>query len=370
MLNLTLVVAGLRELVIDELGGSVADAALFFTVEMLAYVLLGPLWGVLSDRSGRRRPFVVGGFALAGGLYFAFLAVRSIPLLLALRFLQGGGAIAGWSTVLAAAFDGVPPADRPRRAGFTGAALILGVGVGAPLGGWLTHVAGARAPLAAAGSLFLLLALAALALRDALDLDRRPTPREILAALGGAPRLLLPAGLYFVERFTVGLFVVLFPLYLASTLGADPAVRGRYLALFLLPFAAGQLGTYRLTRRLGALPVLASGTLLYGAAFAWLADLAPQLLGGWMVVLGLAAAVIFPPTLALIVDWSAPTVRASAMAGFHLAGSLGFACGPLVGAALAGVGGERLAFRAAGALAIGAALAAAAAARRAAAARV
>ena len=39
MLNLTLVVPGLKELVVDELGGTVADTALFFTVEMVAYLL-------------------------------------------------------------------------------------------------------------------------------------------------------------------------------------------------------------------------------------------------------------------------------------------------------------------------------------------
>jgi len=364
MLNLTLVVAGLRELVVDELGGTVADAALFFTVEMLAYVLLGPLWGVLSDRTGRRRPFVVAGFAIAGALYLGFLVVDSIPLLLFLRFLQGGGAIAGWSTVLASVFDGVDPGERPRRAGVTGAALILGVGTGAPLGGWLTHAVGPRAPLAVAGTLFLLLALAALGLRDAGGLDRRPTPREVLAALAGRPRLLLPAALYFVERFTIGLFVVLFPLHLAAALGADPALRGRYLALFLLPFAFGQLGTYRLTRRLGALSVLAVGAALYGLAFAPIADLPAAALAGWMVLLGLLAAVIFPPTLALVAEWSAATARASAMAAFNLAGSLGFALGPLAGAGLATAGGERLAFRAAGATAIAAGLIVGALARR------
>ena len=66
MLNLTLVVAGLKELVVDELGGTVADTALFFTVEMAAYLVFAPLWGALSDRAGRRRPFVVAGFAASG----------------------------------------------------------------------------------------------------------------------------------------------------------------------------------------------------------------------------------------------------------------------------------------------------------------
>ena len=33
MFNLTLVVAGLKELVIDELGGTIGDASLFFSIE-------------------------------------------------------------------------------------------------------------------------------------------------------------------------------------------------------------------------------------------------------------------------------------------------------------------------------------------------
>jgi len=357
MLNLTLVVAGLRELIVDRLGGTVTDAALFFTVEMLAYLAFGPLWGALSDRRGQRRPFVVAGFAASGLLYLSFLAVDSIPLLLALRFLQGGAAIAGWSTVMAGIFDGVEATARARRAGLAGASIILGVGSGAPLGGALTHFLGPRAPLAAAGILFLVLALAATKLRDSTALERRPTLAEIARLLAERRRLLLPAALYFVERFTIGLFVVLFPVYLAESLGAGPALRGRYLALFLYPFAFGQLATYRLTRRFGALPALAAGAAFYGAAFGALGALPPTWLAGWMVLLGLSAAVIFPPTLALTAEWSSESTRASAMAGFNVAGSLGFALGPLVGARLSESAGYAGAFRAAGAVALAGALA-------------
>ena len=56
MFNLTLIVAGLKEFVIEDLGGTIADATLFFSVETFAYILFAPVWGVLSDRMGRRRP--------------------------------------------------------------------------------------------------------------------------------------------------------------------------------------------------------------------------------------------------------------------------------------------------------------------------
>jgi len=318
--------------VLDELGGTVASSALFFTVEMAAYLVFAPVWGALSDRSGRRRPFVVGGFAVAGAVYLGYLGIHSIPALLALRFVQGAAAIAGWSTTLALLFDAAEPAHRQRTAGLAGASMILGVGLGAPVGGLLTHAVGPRAPLAAAGALFLLQAAAALALPARARAERRPRLAEIGRALTERPRLLLPWGLYFVERFTVGLFVVVFPLALAAGAGADPAARGRALALFLLPFAFCQLGTYRLARRFGPLPLLAAGTALYGLAFAALGRVPEGGLAVLLVTLGALAAVIFPPTLSLTAEWTAPETRASAIAGFNIAGSLGFALGPVAGA--------------------------------------
>jgi MFS family permease len=355
MLNLTLVVPGLKELVVDELGGDVGDAALFFTVEMAAYLVFAPVWGVLSDRTGRRRPLIVAGFAASGVAYLGYLAIDSIPWLLALRFVQGAASIAGWSTALALIFDRADAATRPRLAGMAGASMILGVGLGAPFGGAVAATFGARAPLAAAGALFLLQAVAAFALAEPTLRERRPRLAEIGAALVARPRLLIPWTLYFVERFTVGLFVVVFPLYLAASTGAGPAERGRALAFYLLPFAFCQLATWRLARRFGTLPTLATGTALYGLAYAALGRLDAGDSTPLLVALGLFAAVIFPPTLSLTSEWSADDTRASALAGFNLAGSLGFALGPVTGAWAQGAGGYLFAFDLAAGLALAAA---------------
>jgi len=365
MLNLTLVVAGLKELVVDELGGTVGDAALFFTVEMVAYLLFAPLWGALSDRSGRRRPFIVLGFAASGLIYFAYLWIHSIPLLLALRFLQGGAAIAGWSTAMALLFDradGSDTASRPRLAGLAGASLILGVGLGAPIGGLVTQHWGGRAPLALAGALFLLLAGAALALAEAPAVQVRPRLAEVARALASRPRLLLPWALYAMERFTVGLFVIVFPLWLVAEHGADPAARGRALAIFLLPFALLQLGTYRLARRFGPFVLLGLGCAGYAAAFALLGRVGAGPYYPILIALGALAAMIFPPTLALTAEWTAPETRASALAGFNVAGSLGFALGPVAGAWAHRSLGEGQSFTAAFDLAAAVAMAGAAAA--------
>lgn len=343
MFNLTLVVAGLKEFIIGELGGSITDATLFFSVETFAYILFAPIWGILSDRLGRRRPFVVTGFLLSAVVYASYSLVQSIPTLLVLRFFQGAFAVMGWSLVMASVVD-QPGGQRGRNMGLMGAALIFGVALGAPVGGYLTRWHGPRAPLVAAAVLFGLLALGALALSEPARRLRGPRTAEILAALRSRPRLLLPLTFHFVDRLAVGLFVVIFPLYVDSLGAAGPAVRGRYLALFLLPFAFFQYFTGKLAERTGPYKPLLLGSLLYGLLLTFVGY--SELFTLWWVMIGLGmfAAVMFPPAILLTSQLSDPDTRGSAMGGFNLAGSLGFALGPLLGGAVYAAKGFGVAF--------------------------
>ena len=51
-----------------------------------------------------------------------------------------------------------------------------------------------------------------------------------------------------------------------------------------------------------------------------------------MIALGVFASIMFPPAILLTSLLSDPRARGSAMGGFNLAGSLGFAIGPIIGA--------------------------------------
>jgi DHA1 family tetracycline resistance protein-like MFS transporter len=356
MLNLTLIVAGLKELVIGELGGTAHDASLFFSIEMAAYIVFAPAWGILSDRSGRRRALVTLGFLACAPLYGAYSAIGSIPALLSLRFVQGAFAVMGWSTLMALVLDQVDDRRRGRYMGLMGGALILGVSLGAPVGGYISRHLGARAPLQVSAALFLLMGLASLALREPTRRRRQVALGEIAQALRSRPRLLLPWLFHFVDRYTVGFFVVLFPLYLGSLGVDDPAVRGRYLALFLVPFALLQYFTGRLSERTGPYPPLLLGSLLYGVVLCAVGYSDLHALWYVMIALGVLASVMFPPTLTLTGEVSDPRTRGSAMGGFNLAGSLGFALGPVVGAWAQGLAGFGFAFVVAGALEIAAVL--------------
>ncbi len=343
MFNLTLVVAGLKEFVIGDLGGTVTDASLFFSVETFSYIIFAPLWGILSDRLGRRRPFVVTGFLVSALIYASYVLVQSVPTLLVLRFFQGAFAVMGWSLVMASVVD-QPGGQRGRNMGLMGAALIFGVALGAPLGGYMTRWHGPRAPLVAAAALFALLALGALALAEPARRNRAPRVAAILAALRSRPRLLLPLTFHFVDRLAVGLFVVIFPLYIDSLGASDPAVRGRYLALFLLPFALLQYFTGKMVERTGPYKPLLLGSLLYGLLLCLVGYSELFMLWWVMIGLGIFAAVMFPPAILLTSQLSDPDTRGSAMGGFNLAGSLGFALGPLLGGAVYAARGFGTAF--------------------------
>lgn len=356
MLNLTLIVAGLKELILDELGGSEQDASLFFSIEMVAYIVFAPVWGLLSDRLGRRQPLIVVGFLMSAIFYASYGSVSDIRILLALRFVQGAFSVMGWSTLMAMVIDHADGARRGRYMGLMGGALMFGVSLGAPLGGYVSRAWGAHAPLQVAAALFLVLAVGSLALHESRRHLHQSSLAEILAALKSRPRLLLPSLFYLVDRYTVGFMVVLFPLYLGSLGVADPAVRGRYLGVFLLPFAFLQYFTGRLTERIGAYVPLVAGSLLYGVALCVVgySDLAA--LWWVMAVLGVLASVMFPPAVVLTAELSDPATRGSAMGGFNLAGSLGFAIGPVVGVWAHQAYGYGFAFILAGALEILAAL--------------
>ena len=75
------------------------------------------------------------------------------------------------------------------------------------------------------------------------------------------------------------------------------------------------------------------------------------------LLLGVLAAVMFPPAITLTAQLSDPRTRGSAMGGFNLAGSIGFAVGPIVGVWAFKAHGYGFAFVLAGALEILAALA-------------
>lgn len=190
---------------------------------MLALFVFAPLWGLVSDRVGRRPVILLGLggcvvalllFGIAGSLWLAYLA----------RGLGGALVSAVLPVTLAYVSDTSAPVARARRFAWMMAASALGFLMGPVLGGWLIDVPAERyAPpffVAAAAGIAVWLALwfgLPESVRRSHTVDPATTPQP---ATGSIHAILLLALL---GLFGLGSFEVAIALQGARVLDFDPA---------------------------------------------------------------------------------------------------------------------------------------------------
>jgi MFS family permease len=357
MAPVTMPVPVLRELVHDRFGVSELLTSLFMSINMVGALVAAPLVGALVDRVGRRRAILTAALLLDSLCFFALTAPIPFGLFLGIRFIEGCAHIGALSVLLAAASTALPAAQRGRAMGLVGGSMMLGVALGAPLGGALGR-GGPLVPLEVGGTMLLVGAgFAWLAVRDRGAGDARPGFSEIVAALRAHPRVLVPLAFSFADRFTVGFFTTTFSLYVRRIHELGPAQIGLAIAIFMVPFALLSYPVGRLAERGHVVALLCGGSLLYAAATATVGYAAPPGLYGLMFGIGVTAAVMFVPSMLLTTQLAPDAIRATALGGFNAAGSLGFVLGPICGGLISQVvadqagweAGYRAAFAAAGA---------------------
>lgn len=311
---------------------------LFMSVNMIGALAGAPLAGLLSDRLGRRKVLAVAALSANGLILLAIAAVyqqaSSYVLLLALRLAEGFAHMSALSVLMALGADRAGRAGLGARMGGVGAAISLGVASGAPLGG----VIGGIDPLWVAlggGLLSLLLAvLAAAGLREAAPARSRLALRTLLASLRARRELAIPLAFSFADRLTVGFIVSTLSFYLGVEMGMDARAIGAAMAAFLLPFSLLTWPAGHLSRHWNALHMLIAGSILYGVFLGALAFVTREWMVPAMAVGGVIAALMYAPSLLLAAQYGGADCRASALAAFNMAGSLGFAAGPLLSASL------------------------------------
>ncbi|WP_254766180.1 MFS transporter [Salinilacihabitans rarus] len=324
----------------------------FLVAEFAGYVAFVGVWGIASDAAGRRTPFVVAG-ALAGAAGYLALAlapsVPSIPFegVLALRFLQGAMTVGAFSLTITMLMD--LEGGHGRNMGAAGIAIGLGAALGAPVGGRLTTF-DPLAPLVAAACLLALVGALVSRVPDRAPEGRRRA-REVLASVRRRPALSIPFAFGFVDRMTAGFFALVGTLYFQATFDVDAATTGLLLACFFAPFALLQFPMGVLSDRIGRTVPIVAGSVCYGAGILAVGAAPTVALAALaMAAVGVLGALVAPATMALVTDLAAESERGVAMAGFNLAGSLGFLGGFLVGGVVAGARGYDLAFLVVGGL--------------------
>jgi sugar phosphate permease len=272
-----LAVAPLSPFLLEGLGLSRVQVGLFLPAAYLGGLLFALPAGWLTQRSGVRRPLVVGQ-ALTGTMVVLAALAPGLGVALLCLFLGGLGFGVLNPTTGKAIIDWFPPRERGRAMGVKQTGLTLGGIVSAALLPPLAVAFGWRVALATAGLVSLLSALTiALRYRDP------PAP----SAASPAPARFSDVGPFMsrpgvVVVFLCGLALSLlqsgvlayFVLSLRDTFALSTVDAGRLLALAHLGGAAGRLGWGVVSDRVFAgrrRPGLAINALIGAAAFGCLA---------------------------------------------------------------------------------------------------
>lgn len=335
-------------LYVQELGVGDANSAGLWAGAMsaafaLVMGLMGPVWGVVADRYGRRlmiQRALFGATLVIGAMAF----VRSPEQLFALRLLQGGvtGLVAAVSTVVSLT---VPRERLAASLGMVQTALFTGNAIGPLLGGVVSDLVGFRVAFLLTGGLFfisgiLVTLFVAEPTREVADGASRATAeaggwraflgrREVLAALGVmilirfanfAPNPVLPL---YIQGLTPGVA------RLATLAGLVVAATG--IASTVSALLVGSLAD-RFGRRATLLACLLAAAAL-GPPQAFVNSVW-QLLA-LRVLTGLALGGMMPVIQAVFTELTPPERRGMAFGILATAGAIGLGGGPLSGSLIA-----------------------------------
>ncbi len=291
--------------------------------------------GVVSDWIGRRKPFIIGGFLLAG---LGALVMGSSEGVLGLAVGRGitGLAAATW-VLIVVAFSSLFPAEDAVRA----SAIMSLVGASGRVlatfsNGFLNEWGGYPLAYFVGAALAAVATLIVVPIQEARRERKPPTLRGVGKLITRrdvlVPALLAAVSQYAVWGTTLGLTPVL-----ATRLGAADRHLGMLVSMNMLVGVGGNLLTATIIRWIGARRLIVVGFVVFAIGLVAVA-LAPSLgvLFAAQFVMGLAQGVSYPVLMGMSIRYVEEGQRSTAM-GLHQAV---YGVGMFVGPAVTGLLGD------------------------------
>lgn len=321
------------------------------TIIYISYLTVGIITGILSDRYGKRKLFIIVG-SIGASLFSWLLTIApNYPVLLTFRFFQGSFIVLSWQTLMTLILDLSSPQSRGRNMGIYGVFLSLAMGLGPMLGGFLA-VKGIFIPYYIAVILNALVLIVALViLREPQNLNKNPSIIQNLSIVKNNPKLVIPSIFNFIDRLHMGFILFALPLLILDVLGLDPSKRGMALGIFAIPFILLQYPIGKLSDKIGRFKPLVIGSFFYGIIMCFVGfagSFGFISLVAILFVLGIFSGITSPPNMALVGDCIRKEDRAMGMGFFNFVGNLGIIIGPLIGGALVNTENYVIAFIIAG----------------------
>ncbi|WP_308911362.1 MFS transporter [Pseudokordiimonas caeni] len=327
-----------------EFGGDALTGTALLSIYSLCSFVMGPVWGHLSDRIGRRPALAITFFgSLCAYVLLAFST--SLAMVFVARALSGamGGNVGIGSAALA---DITSHEDRAAAMGKLGAAFGLGFAFGPGLGGLLSGLGGTGSvflPALAAAALSGVAAILALLVMPethpskrkdapARDADAAPTPKPSLSSLLKGQGFMLLVSIFLVASMAQSANFSISPFWMESAHGWTQRQVGGFLMFLGLSIAIFQSGTLgRLFKRYGERKVVQTGALI-AVAGTLVVLLSPihviaTLVGLSLITFGLTVA--FPGINGMISHSTPPEAQGTALGFSNGVAALGRVAGPL-----------------------------------------
>jgi multidrug resistance protein len=251
----------------------------------LMQFVFAPIWGRLSDRTGRRRMMLLS-IAMTALSFFVFALAPTWGWLLAAR-LFAGAATANLSIARAYVADVTTPETRAKGMGIIGAAFGIGFTLGPAFGGFLSAHYSHSTPAWAAGVLAAANGVAAIFILPEPAVHAAVVRRPRFAAVWGemkVPGIRRLLGINLLTLLAFSALEATFAFIAKDSFGLDQS-RTNYLFAYIGVLAVvvqgGLIG--RLSRRFGERRLLVAGLVLQAASFAALPFVGT--LGGLLAIL-------------------------------------------------------------------------------------
>jgi MFS family permease len=297
-----------------------------------------PFTGRLSDRTGRRRVYILFGLGLLAVASAAYLVVTSYWLVLVLRALQGLAAGFTIPSTVALVNEVATSEDRGGNFGVFNTLRLVGFGFGPIVAGVVIETVSVDAAFAVAVVGALLSFLLVVILVEDPDRAETRAADDLSVAVRGSGSLFDPVFALGLGTFCMAIGIALFATLegqINDRLSQGTVLFGVQFGAVVIANVAFQIPVGRASDRYGRRPFLLAGFLL----------LVPSVLAQGFVtdslsmvvarfVQGAAVAMVFAPSLALAGDLAGEGESGTTLSVLTMAFGLGVAVGPLVSGVL------------------------------------
>ncbi|ESP87657.1 MFS transporter [Candidatus Halobonum tyrrellensis] len=354
---------GSQQVPLDALIGSYALAGV--TLDVTKPLLIGfalslfgflnsftqPLTGRLSDRTGRRRAFVLGGLVLLGAASGALLFATNYLTVVVLRMVQGVGAACTIPATVALVNEVAAGDERGGNFGVFNTFRLIGFGLGPIVAGVVVETYSFDAAFA--------VAVAGAAVSFALVAAFVSDPERTDASAGDDLSVAVfdPEGRHLLDPvFTLGVATVCMAVGISlfatlqesinARLGQNPLLFGLEFGAVTLANVLFQIPVGRGSDRYGRKPFLVAGAVLLVPSTLAQGFVSAELVGAGLAapaamvlarfVQGVGVAMVFAPSLALAGDLAKEGGSGTTLSVLTMAFGLGVAVGPLASGYLVG----------------------------------